>query len=313
MRNFVLVAALAIALAACRDTAGPGDPAFSEASDRAHLDLREARAGLIAAGNDVSAAIASEGTVAGLGGALAIDALLLSPRAAVQEGREAATTFLATAPIAPTAIQWDVIAADVSNDGTQGYTWAQGGYTIDVGTGPNAVPAFFLAYWRNDGSGWEIAALSINTGGPQSLPLPSGFGTPTTKHRRNFPNTDVADQREQLLAADAAFSAASVSEGTGPAFGRFSAPNAIAVDGAFLFGPGPIEQAFTLGPNDVVSWVPRFADAAASGDLGFTVGDAVFVFADFGTFYTKYLSVWQKQDTGEWLFVADFGSSRPAP
>jgi hypothetical protein len=39
----------------------------------------------------------------------------------------------------------------------------------------------------------------------------------------------------------------------------------------------------------------------------------VFDFAQFGTFYTKYLTVWQKQNTGEWLFVADFGNSRPAP
>ena len=314
MRTFVFVAALAIAAAACRDAAGPGDPAFSsEASDRAHIDLREVRADLIAAGNAVSAAIAAEGDVAGLGGALAADALLLSPRAAVQEGRDAAVAFLSTASIAPRAMHWEIIAADVSNDGTQGYTWAQGGYTIDFGAGPAAVPAFFLAYWRRGDAGWEIAALSLNTGGPQTLPLPSGFGTPSTKHRRNFPNTEVEEQRDQLLAADAAFSAASVSEGTGPAFGGFAAPNAIAVDATFLFGPGPIEQAFTLGPNDVVSWVPRFADAAASGDLGFTVGDAVFVFADFGTFYTKYLTVWQKQNTGEWLFVADFGSSRPAP
>ena len=313
MRNLVFVASLAIATLACRDTAGPGDVALSEASDRAHLDLREERADLIDAGDAVSAAIASEGVVAGLGGALAPDALLLSPRAAIQVGKDAAITFLSTAAIAPSAMQWNVIAADVSNDGSQGYTWAQGGYTIDFGTGPSAVAGFFLAYWRRGESGWEIAALSINAGGPATLPLPAGFGTPSTKHRRNFPSTDVEEQRDQLLAVDAAFSAASVSDGTGPAFGRFAAPNAIAVDGTFLFGPGPIEQAFTLGPNDVVSWVPRFSDAAPSGDLGFTVGDAVFVFADFGTFYTKYLTVWQKQDTGEWLFVADFGSSRPAP
>ncbi|HYC31773.1 MAG TPA: DUF4440 domain-containing protein [Gemmatimonadales bacterium] len=312
MRYLVLLAALAIA-AACRDAAGPREPAFSEASDRAHIDLREARAALIDAGNAVSAAIAAEGDVAGLGGALAADALLLSPRAAIQEGRDAAIAFLSTAPIAPRGMHWDVIAADVSNDGTQGYTWAQGGYTIDLGSGPAAVPAFFLTYWRRAEAGWEIAALSLNTGGPQSLPLPAGFGTPTTKHRRNFPNTEIAEQRDELLAADAAFSAASLSDGTGPAFGRFAAPNAIAVDAILLFGPGPIEQAFTLGPNDVVSWVPRFADAAPSGDLGFTVGDAVFAFAEFGTFYTKYLTVWQKQNTGEWLFVADFGSSRPAP
>jgi ketosteroid isomerase-like protein len=313
MRYLVLLASVTIAAAGCQDSAAPGDASLSEASLRAHLDLREERASLIAAGNAVSAAIASEGVVAGLGGSLAEDALFLSPRSNTLEGRAATIGFLASAPIAPTAIRWEVIAAEVSNDASQGYTWSQGDFTINLGAGAETVPGFFLIYWRRTaGGGWEIAALSLNRGGPQPLPLPEGFGTPDNKHRRNFPHTDGAEQSDQLLAVDAAFSAASVSEGTGPAFERFAAPNAIAVGGQFLFGPGPIGQAFTGGPNDVVSWVPRFSDAAASGDLGFTVGDAVFVLPDV-TFYTKYLTVWQKQNTGDWLFVADFGSSRPAP
>jgi hypothetical protein len=155
--------------------------------------------------------------------------------------------------------------------------------------------------------------MVLNIGGPQTDPLPDGFGTPTTKHRRNFPNTEVGQQREQLLVVDAAFSAASVSIGTGPAFEQFAAPNAIAVSGELVFGPSAIGEAFATGPNDVVSWVPRFGDVAASGDLGFTVGEASFDFAESPDFFSKYLTVWQKQNTGEWEFVADLGNSRPAP
>lgn len=315
MRRLALVALLAGLSMACRDAFQPEDaPAFSEASDRAHLDLREERASLIAAGNALSDAIGSQGVAAGLGAALADDALFLSPRTNVVVGRDATISFLSTNPIAPSAINWQVLAADVSNDGTQGFTWSEGAVTVNLGAGPTELPAFFLIYWRRTAGEWQIAALSLNAGGPQSGPIPEGFGTPTNKHRRNFPNTEVSEQRAQLLAVDAAFSAASVSDGTGPAFEAYAAPNAIAVgDGQLIFGPEVIGQAFTTGPNDVVSWVPRFSDVAASGDLGFTVGDAVFVFADFGTFYTKYLTVWQKQNTGEWKFVADFGSSRPAP
>ena len=40
--------------------------------------------------------------------------------------------------------------------------------------------------------------------------------------------------------------------------------------GQFIFGPAAIGEAFTSDPTDVISWVPRFSDAAASGDLGFT-------------------------------------------
>jgi ketosteroid isomerase-like protein len=320
MRHLVYIAVLVGTALACRDAAAPhdpGNPAFSsESSDRAALDLREERASLITAGNALSDAIAQQGVAAALGSALTSDALFLSPRVNVLDGSTAVTSFLTTNPLAPSALDWEVFVADVSNDGAEGFTWGQGSSTIDFGAGPDERASFFLIYWRRDGGGdWRVAALVFNAGGPQATPLPAGFGTPDTKHRRNFPNTDVAGQRAAILSVDAAFSAASVSQGSGPAFEQFAAPNAIAVGGgALIFGPEAIGEAFTGGPNDVVSWVPRFAGAAASGDLGFSVGEATFVLPDDGiTFYSKYLTIWQKQDTGEWRFVSDLGSSRPAP
>jgi hypothetical protein len=156
--------------------------------------------------------------------------------------------------------------------------------------------------------------MVLNSRAPGAQPISAAFGTPTNKHRRNFPNTDAAGIAAQLLAVDADFSAASVSQSSGPAFEAFAAPNAIGVNGGELvFGPQALGEAFTIGPNDVISWVPLHSDAAASGDLGFTVGDATFVFPDFGTFFSKYLTVWERQDTGDWKFVADFGNSRPGP
>ena len=316
MRHLILLGLLAGPVLACQDAAAPRDagPTLSEASDRAHLDLRQERASLAAAGNALSAAIAAQGVAAGLSGALADDALLLSPRVNLIEGRAAAVTFLASDPLAPSTLAWSIIAADVSNDGTQGYTWGAGTSTFDFGGGPTQGASFFLTYWRRTAEEtWEVAAMVVSTGGPHEG-FPAGFGTPTSKHRRNFPNTEPAEQRAQLLSVDAAFSAASVSDGSGPAFARFAAPNAIAVSGGtFVLGPADIGVAFSSDPGDVVRWVPEFSDVAASGDLGFTVGEAVFELVQFGTFYSKYLSVWQKQNTGEWLYVADFGNSRPAP
>ena len=59
--------------------------------------------------------------------------------------------------------------------------------------------------------------------------------------------------------------------------------------------------------------MPVFSGAAASGDLGFSVGEATFDFGVDGIFYSKYMTVWQKQDTGVWRYVADLGNNRPAP
>jgi ketosteroid isomerase-like protein len=318
MRHLVLIALMAGALA-CRDAAAPrdaGDPmSLSEASDGAHLDLRQERASLVTAGNALSAAIAQQGVAAGLGAALTDDALFLTPRVNILSGRSAITSFLSSDPLAPSALSWTIFVADVSNDGTQGFTWGQGSSTIDFGAGGSPRPSFFLISWRRTAAGdWQVAALVFNAGGPQTAPLPAGFGTPDTKHRRTFPNTEVGEQGALILSVDAAFSAASVSDGSGPAFEQYAAPNAIALSSPDLvFGPKDIGLAFTGGPNDVVSWVPRFSGAAASGDLGFSVGEAVFVIENFGTFYSKYLTIWQKQDSGEWRFVADLGNGRPAP
>lgn len=318
MRHLALAAVLALLATACRDAAAPPDPAdpsLSEASTRAHLDLREVRASLLSAGTALNAAIQADGVPAGLGAALAGDALLLSPRVNLIQGHDAAVTFLSSNSIAPSALSWTVFAADASNDGTQGYTWAQGSFTINLGTGPLQLPGLFLIYWRRAAAGddWQVAAITIANGGPHTGGIPAGFGTPDTRHRRNFPNTDVAEQSAAILATDADFSAASVANGSGPAFAQFAAPNAIAVSGDLVFGPADIGVAFESGPGDVISWVPRFSDVAASGDLGFSVGEATFDFADGSLFFSKYLTVWQKQNTGEWRFAADLGNSRPAP
>ena len=134
MRYLVLIAVLAGTALACHDTAAPGDPSLSsEASDGAHLDLRAERASLITAGNALSASIAAQGVVAGVGGALTDDAIFLSPGVNLVQGRDAVTSFLSTNALAPSAISWQMIVADVSNDGTRGFTWGEGPSTVNLG------------------------------------------------------------------------------------------------------------------------------------------------------------------------------------
>jgi ketosteroid isomerase-like protein len=319
MRKLVLLALIAGATGACQDAGSPTDAneatAPSEASlHRTHHDLRDARATLTANANELSAAIGRHGVANAIGRALTRDALFLGPRSNTLQGREAAVNYLTTNPIAPSAIRWETIVTDVSADGQRGYTWLEGILTIDLGAGPTEQPGFLLAFWdRRDYNDWKISAFVFNLGGPQTDPIPDGFGTPDTRRSRKF-DIRLRKERGKLLEVDAAFSAMSVSDGSGPAFEAFAAPNAIAVgDPALVFGPAAIGAASASGPDDVISWVPRFSDVAESGDLGFTVGDATFNFPAVGTFYSKYLTIWRKQKNGEWKFVADLGNSRPAP
>jgi ketosteroid isomerase-like protein len=57
-------------------------------------------------------------------------------------------------------------------------------------------------------------------------------------------------------------------------------------------------------------------EASKAGDLGFTVGNAVFtsVREDGAPVvrHSKYLTVWKRQRDGTWRFVVDGGNTRPA-
>src|SRR3954466_11734797 len=149
---FVLCAVVTI-LSACDS---PTDPAVSptlssEASLRAHIELRAERAALASAADALSSAIAGNGVAAGLTAALADDAVFLSPRTNMVVGKTAIAEFLATNPVAPSALSWTTIKSDVSNDASQGYTWTQGSVTIDIG-GPLTLPGMALIYWKREGA-----------------------------------------------------------------------------------------------------------------------------------------------------------------
>lgn len=65
-------------------------------------------------------------------------------------------------------------------------------------------------------------------------------------------------------------------------------------------------------PELTIDWRPVIAEAASSGDLGYTIGTAEFRFRDKDGQLTtrpgKYLTVWKKQAGGSWKVVADLGN-----
>jgi ketosteroid isomerase-like protein len=124
---------------------------------------------------------------------------------------------------------------------------------------------------------------------------------------------------DAIRAADEDFSRDATKVGTGEAFGRYAAADAqiFSGPGEFITGPGAITDSF--GPPDKKSslvWHPVEGEIAKSGDLGFTVGNAVFTGEreDGAPIvrYSKYLTVWKRQRDGSWRYVVDGGSARPA-
>jgi Ketosteroid isomerase homolog len=123
-----------------------------------------------------------------------------------------------------------------------------------------------------------------------------------------------------LRAADVAFSRDAERLGAGEAFGRYAAPDAqiFSASGEFITGPQAISASF--GPavaNSSFTWQPVHGEISRAGDLGFTVGNAVVTLErqDGAAVvrYSKYLTVWKRQQDGAWKYVVDGGNSRPSP
>lgn len=61
-----------------------------------------------------------------------------------------------------------------------------------------------------------------------------------------------------------------------------------------------------------LSWKPFRAEAATSGDLGYTIGNWKMVTPDT-TYYGNYYTIWKRQPDGKWKWIVDGGNDTPAP
>jgi ketosteroid isomerase-like protein len=125
-----------------------------------------------------------------------------------------------------------------------------------------------------------------------------------------------------VAAADSEFAALSRRTTMGRAFATYAAEDGVLLPGGDqpVYGREAITTFFADRPRGftiVLDWSPRIADVAATGDLGFTVGDATsdVTQPDGRTDkrYSKYVTVWKKQANGDWKFAADCGNARPGP
>lgn len=128
---------------------------------------------------------------------------------------------------------------------------------------------------------------------------------------------DTEEAKQELLSADRAFSALSVKKGMRAAFGAYMADDVVIYRG----GAAPIEGrivALPLYPDNpeiVLQWEPWFADVAASGDIGYTLGSYTMSAPDSTGVKQEstgnYVSIWKRQADGSWKFVFDTGHPGP--
>lgn len=131
---------------------------------------------------------------------------------------------------------------------------------------------------------------------------------------------DLEKTKAELMAVDSAFSAMSEREGSVAAFHHY-----IADDGRALPQQGyprsrddfarMLQEEGDGAETTQLTWEPLMADAAASGELGYTHGRYTFARTDERgeTSYTYgyYVTIWKRQADQQWRFVLDAGNEAP--
>jgi ketosteroid isomerase-like protein len=272
-----------------------------------------ARQSLLAADSSLSL-IASRSLHDAIASGAASDVVMLMPSLPRIGTRDSVLTALDSLnAVTNRTLSWRPIRAETSADGTRGYTYGYGRRVARSDTLTSVVPIQYLAFWRREADQWKLVAWLISAGGADAPPgAPEACAHPgPPAYVATNDSTAIATVR----ATDLDFAARSQKSGAGEAFRQF-----VAADGAQIgtarseitCGREAVAEGLApLGPGALI-WAPRVADAAPSGDLAFTSGDAI-IHIGKDTSYSNYLTVWKRQADGTWRFVADGGNSAPAP
>lgn len=132
----------------------------------------------------------------------------------------------------------------------------------------------------------------------------------------NSKKTDAGENlhalKDTLMETDRMFSAFSEKKGMKNAFIDYMDSNAALLRPNHLpiVGANAVDYLIEQDDSDyTLTWEPQFAEAAHSGDLGYTYGVYQLKVKSKDTvIYGSYLSIWKKQKDGKWKFVLDTGN-----
>jgi ketosteroid isomerase-like protein len=234
------------------------------------------------------------------------DAVLLWPGAPVLIGQDQIRKHFDRARIRDSVqVSWQPLAAEISRDSSVGVTWGVAAAAAAQGAGAPQLGRY-IASWRREGTHWKIAALAFM--GMGGIALDSASVSPPLT-REPVSSSGAAGP---FVAADLAFAKLAGDSGAAVAFTRWASPDAVIFANRGMLTRGPAEIGRAVDGPAKWQWHPVAADAARSGDLGWTVGEAIISAAGEQPNYSKYLTVWTRQSDGSVRFLTDGGNQRPA-
>jgi ketosteroid isomerase-like protein len=129
-------------------------------------------------------------------------------------------------------------------------------------------------------------------------------------------NTDLSKQAaEEIKQADMNMNTLAAKEGFYKALLFYADDSVVKPQEGILpvIGKAALENYWSDKPDTKdISWQPFKAEAAKSGDLGYTLGTWKFRTKDT-VMYGMYYTIWKKQNNGTWKFTIDGGNNTPKP
>ena len=132
----------------------------------------------------------------------------------------------------------------------------------------------------------------------------------------NSQQADLSKQAsEEIIKADKEMNELALKEGFHKALLVYADDNVVKPQEGELpvIGKTALEKYWGDKPDTKdISWEPYKAEAAKSGDWGYSLGNWKFVSKDT-VLYGNYYTVWKKMPDGNWKFTVDGGNNTPAP
>lgn len=268
------------------------------------------RESLVAADRAAGDSALKQGFAAGLVGMSAPDLVLVYPGAPVIVGLEAVRTVLnSQKSLAGLTVRWMPLTVELSNDGLFGLSYGVTAISADASSPSGQLRmGKYLSAWRRVGSEWKMVAHAQQTLVPaSSFEAPEGWVKPAFP---KLPSGNASD----FAGADAEFATMAAKEGAPKAFATYVALDGVIFSGSgeLIRGPEYVRAAMADGPQSAWKWWPVAAGSSSSGDLGFTVGEAIITPSGSPATFSKYLSLWRRGKDGKIRFIADGGNARPA-
>jgi hypothetical protein len=265
--------------------------------------------GQVAALLDAERAVSKQSSDSGLAPAVlrAMEpaGVLLWPGAPVVSGSRTVRRLLESLPGGDSLrLVWQPLGIALARDSTLGVTWGVAVQSAGRIPSPPEIGQY-IAAWRRQDSHWAVAALLFIGLNPPVTAVPSGIPltlAPATASGRAGP----------FVAADLAFARLAGDSGAATAFERWAAGDAMVFGRGGLLVQGPEAIGRAVAGEAAWRWHPVAAGTSPSGDLGWTVGEAVIAPREGKPSYSKYLTVWVMRDGGPVRFLTDGGNSRPA-